>query len=150
MIDIMKKVSGSSAATPDLDAAISRSNYPVSVCACVVPAGDLKAWATVDASKLIQYNGGYSSTPDTPHNPASVTKLLTAIVVVENVDNLDMFVKIHESDHVEGSGKKLYAGECFTYWELLHLMLMESNNNAATALARAVGQKFLSKGIIVT
>ena len=150
VIDIMKKVSGSTDATPTLDEAISRADYPVSVSACVIPSGDLKAWATVDASKLIEFNGGYSSTPDALHNPASVTKLLTAIVVVENVEDLDRFVEMRAVDDVAGSGQELYETETFTYWELLHLMLMESNNEAATALARAVGEKFLSKGIIMT
>lgn len=150
VIDIMKKVSGSTDATPNLDEAISRADFPVSVSACVIPSGDLKAWATVDASKLIQFNGGYSSTPDALHSPASVTKLLTAIMVVENVENLDMFVEMRADDDVIGSGQELYEAETFTYWELLHLMLMESNNEAATALARAVGEKFLSKGIIMT
>lgn len=151
VLDVMKKVSGSTDATPTLDERTGRADQPVSVSACVVPHGNMKAWAFLDADQLIAENGGYSHTPDAPENPASVTKLLTATMVCDYVDNLMERVEIHASDDVGGSGdNSLYAGEKVTYMDLLHLMLLESNNQAATALARAVGHKLLSTGIVIT
>lgn len=146
---ILRKFSGSGD-TSYVDDAISREIYPVSVCACEVPAGPFRAWARLDTDDLLASNTSFTSTPDAPHVPASVSKLLTGLVVAEYVQDLNGPVVIHASDDVGGSGQALYDGEIVTYWDLLHVMLLESNNQAATALARAAGHRMLSKGIAVT
>ena len=69
---------------------------------------------------------------------ASITKLMTAIVVLENY-NLDDIVKITLKDiKREGARGDLRAGETITVRSLLSIMLVDSSNDAALALA---GQK---------
>ena len=74
--------------------------------------------------------------------PASVTKLLTAILVVENCE-LDEIVTVGEnavfsvpSGYVNAN---LQVGEELTVEDLLYVMLIPSANDAANALAEHVG-----------
>lgn len=130
-----------------LQAAIDREEYPVSVAACAIPAGSESAWAMYGGASVLDGAVSWSSTPDATHALASVTKLLTALVVLDNVHDLNERVTIKASDNVGGSGTALGEGESCTYNDLLHLMLMESNNCAATALGRAVGERLLRLGV---
>ncbi len=70
--------------------------------------------------------------------PASTTKILTALVVLENLP-LDCEVQIpKEAVGVEGSSLYLRVGEKLTVRDLLFGMMLRSGNDAATALAIAV------------
>ncbi len=70
---------------------------------------------------------------------ASTTKIMTAIVAIENAA-LDKVVKITpEMVGVEGSSIYLQEGETLTVEELLYALLLESANDAAVALACFVG-----------
>jgi len=70
---------------------------------------------------------------------ASLTKLMTALVVLENYD-LSFPVKISQKavGQEENIGK-LKAGEILTVKDLLYVMLIESSNDAAYALAEVIG-----------
>jgi len=69
---------------------------------------------------------------------ASITKLMTALVVREA--NLDMdesiTISVDDIDTEKGSGSRLRPGTTLTRGELLHLALMSSENRAAHALGR--------------
>ena len=66
---------------------------------------------------------------------ASTTKIMTAILAIENCD-LDEQVEISaESAGIEGSSMYLRAGETYTVEQLLYGMMLVSGNDAATALA---------------
>ncbi len=70
---------------------------------------------------------------------ASLTKIMTALVVIENCD-LEEKVKISaESTGVEGSSMYLKAGDVYTVRQLLYGLMLCSGNDAATALALYVG-----------
>lgn len=76
--------------------------------------------------------------------PASITKLLTALVVIENCSNLDAPVTFsHDAVYnVEsGSGNKLNLaeGDVLSVRDCLYVMLLQSSNQAANALAEYVG-----------
>ncbi len=76
---------------------------------------------------------------DVPRAMASTTKMMTAIVVLENA-NLDDRVVI--STNAAGAGESeigLYAGESMTVRDLLYALLLQSANDAAVALAEHVG-----------
>ncbi|MBU3923212.1 serine hydrolase [Patescibacteria group bacterium] len=65
---------------------------------------------------------------------ASLTKIMTAIIVLENFD-LEQIIKISkESVSVLGDKGGLIRGEELKVKDLLHIMLIESSNDAATAL----------------
>ncbi|XHS78224.1 serine hydrolase [Burkholderiaceae bacterium UC74_6] len=70
---------------------------------------------------------------------ASITKLMTGLLVVEA--NLPMDEKItitqEDKDNEKGTGSRLAFGTTLTREELLHLALMSSENRAAHALARS-------------
>ena len=69
---------------------------------------------------------------------ASTTKIMTALVALEQLP-LDTVVKITaESVGVEGSSIYLVEGEALTLEQLLYALLLESANDAAVAIAVAV------------
>jgi serine-type D-Ala-D-Ala endopeptidase (penicillin-binding protein 7) len=69
---------------------------------------------------------------------ASITKLMTAIVVLERGLDLDARVAISgdDQDMVKGTRSRLHNGAMLTRNELLLLALMSSENRAAASLAR--------------
>ena len=69
---------------------------------------------------------------------ASITKLMTAIVVLERGLDLDARVAISEDDQdiVKGTRSRLRNGAMLTRNQLLLLALMSSENRAAASLAR--------------
>ncbi|MBE6657396.1 MAG: D-alanyl-D-alanine carboxypeptidase [Ruminococcaceae bacterium] len=69
---------------------------------------------------------------------ASTTKIMTALTVLSGGYDLEQAVAIPpEAVGVEGSSVYLYEGETLTVRQLLDAVLMESANDAATALAIA-------------
>ena len=69
---------------------------------------------------------------------ASLTKLMTAIVVVESRAPMDEMLQVTEEDidTEKGSRSRLVVGTELSRGELLHLALMSSENRAAHALGR--------------
>ncbi len=71
---------------------------------------------------------------------ASTTKIMTAVVVLENSE-LDEIVTVPEScTGIEGTSLYLKEGEKLSVSDLLYGMLLKSGNDAATTLAYYVGQ----------
>lgn len=70
---------------------------------------------------------------------ASITKLMTAMVVLDRRLPLDEPVKIAKDDvdDVKGTQSRLRVGSIVTRGDLLRLSLMSSENRAAAALTRA-------------
>ena len=67
---------------------------------------------------------------------ASTTKIVTAILVIENLDDLDEIVEIpREATGIEGSSLYLRQGEHLSAYELLLGLMLRSGNDAAMALA---------------
>jgi len=81
----------------------------------------------------------YAKAPDTPTPVASLTKLMTAIVVLEGGQPPSEPLRItpQDTDTLRGSASHLPVGWVLTRAELLQLALMSSDNRAAHALARS-------------
>lgn len=81
----------------------------------------------------------YTKKPDEIAPIASITKLMTAMVVLDANQDLDEEIRIvaADIDTLKGSRSRLRIGMSFTRSELLRLALMASENRAASALARA-------------
>lgn len=95
---------------------------------------------TISADKaiLIEKETGfvlYSKNPDSPCGMASTTKIMTAIVILENMNLTDEITATKDCVGIEGSSIYLAEGEIFTVESLLYGLLLESGNDAATALA---------------
>ncbi len=71
--------------------------------------------------------------------PASTTKILTAIVVIENCNLGDMITAGDELDGVIGSKMGLVKGDTLSVKDLLYGMMLPSGNDAATVLAKHAG-----------
>ena len=69
---------------------------------------------------------------------ASTTKIMTALVALESGKLKESFVIPPEATGIEGSSIYLMTGEIFTLEELLYGLMLESGNDAATAVAIAV------------
>lgn len=99
---------------------------------------------TAKSSILYELNSGtllYAWKPDEPVYPASLVKIMTALLVVENGD-LSRTVTVTESalsavpyDAVSVSMK---AGETFTMQDLLYCMMVASANDACAVAAEAI------------
>ena len=92
----------------------------------------------------------YSQNADVQYEPASITKVMTAIVVLENT-NLDDKVTIGTNPPlVDGSAIGIREGEVYTLEELLIAMLLESANDCAEALAEFVSGSNAEFGKLMT
>jgi len=69
--------------------------------------------------------------------PASTTKVLTALLVLENLD-LDQTVTVSRNAIVGESSIYLEEGEIISVRDLLYGLMLKSGNDAAAALAEAV------------
>lgn len=71
---------------------------------------------------------------------ASTTKIVTAITVIQNCDNLDEQIQVCDSSvGVEGSSIYLRHGEIISVKDLLYGLMLRSGNDSAVALACHVG-----------
>jgi serine-type D-Ala-D-Ala endopeptidase (penicillin-binding protein 7) len=69
---------------------------------------------------------------------ASITKLMTAMVVLEARQPLDELIEITHEDRVVEPSSRLTVGTVLTREDLIRLALMSSENRAANALARTM------------
>lgn len=101
-----------------------------------LPALTAPAWILYDADAGVVIA---SQNADEERPMASVTKIMTALVVVENAD-LDALVRISAS--AAGTGEAeigLVRGERWSVSDLLAAVMIRSGNDAAVALAEHVG-----------
>jgi D-alanyl-D-alanine endopeptidase (penicillin-binding protein 7) len=81
----------------------------------------------------------YAKNTDTVMPIASITKLMTAMVILDSGLSLDEPVTItrHDVDRLKGTKSRLQLGLTLPRREMLRLALMASENRAAAALARS-------------
>lgn len=98
---------------------------------------DAKAAMAID---LVSGKVLYEKNVENKLSIASITKLATALVVVDEVKSLDETTVISASAlKAIGDSGKLVVGERIRVRDLLYMMLIASSNDAATALAEYVG-----------
>ena len=83
----------------------------------------------------------YEKNKDEKVSIASLTKLMTALVAIENIDNLNEYVSFVKSDYDElakqdASSSSLKKNRKYTYEDLLYGLILESGADCANALAR--------------
>lgn len=97
------------------------------------------------SGRVLYEKNGYSE-----RKIASLTKVMTAIVTVENV-KLDEVVKVKTgSGSIGGSTVGVKKGDEITVKALMYGMLMESGNDCAYALAEYVGGSIENFGVMMT
>ena len=93
------------------------------------------------AAVLIDTKSGavlYEKNVNTRLPMASTTKIMTALCVIENSNPEDVVCVSKNAAETEGSSIYLTEGECITVKDLLYGLMLESGNDAATALAEGV------------
>ena len=81
----------------------------------------------------------YSKNEHVRYEPASTTKVMTALVVLEKTNLSDKVTIGEKPPMVDGSAIGIQKGEVYTVEELLIALLLDSANDAAEALAEYVG-----------
>ncbi len=98
----------------------------------------------LDKDKLV-----YEKNADTPAYPASLTKIMTCILALENTPNLDTeltvypnyvqdYLYTYQRTHGDVTLAGMYAGEEMTMRDLLHGMMLHSGNETAMIVANHV------------
>ncbi|MDD5252135.1 MAG: serine hydrolase [Patescibacteria group bacterium] len=81
----------------------------------------------------------YAKNSDVPQAIASITKLMTALVVLEHEPQWESQVEMLPADQRAGDVSVLMSGEKVTVRDLFYLSLIASSNDATAALARSTG-----------
>ncbi|MBR6556153.1 MAG: D-alanyl-D-alanine carboxypeptidase [Clostridia bacterium] len=105
---------------------------------------------TAEAVYVLEQNSGkvlYEKNAEAKMYPASTTKLMTALLVLESVKSPEDYDEVitastgavtHENLSGNGSTAGVLPGEKLTLDELLHFLLIQSANDAANVLAEHV------------
>lgn len=115
-----------------------------------VHSGSTDAWSALNPKKLdlrsaaalvVDRHGNevYTKQGDKALPIASITKLMTAMVILDSSLSMDEPVKITKQDRdlIQLTGSRLEYGATLPRWQMLQLALMASENRAANALARS-------------
>ena len=108
-------------------------------------AGSDRKLDTAQAAIIYERNTGtlvYAYNPDTKLPPGALSKIVTALIVVERVENLDTVVTVQPgiASRIPGgaTSTKLKSEEQMSVKDLLHCMIMQNAADAAVALAEYV------------
>jgi len=99
------------------------------------PGTSANGWILIDADTRDVLPSG---NPNLKQQTASTTKIMTAIVALENAAYEQVFTVAAEHTQIEGSSMYLREGERYTLIELLYGMLLTSGNDAADVIADGV------------
>ncbi|MDP2944078.1 MAG: serine hydrolase [bacterium] len=81
----------------------------------------------------------FEENADEPQPIASITKLMTALVFLDNNPGWNKAYMITEADKVEGGRLNLFLGDEVTVKDLFYISLVASDNGATLALVHASG-----------
>lgn len=101
----------------------------------------LGATITAEGYVLMDMDSGKilaSRNENTKYEPASITKVLTALIVIEKGNLKDKITITNSPTREEGSSIYLKEGEILTVEQLLYGLMLKSGNDAATALAEHI------------
>ena len=105
---------------------------------CLVPLYNTKGYVSHKIDLL------YGKDVYSTRTPASITKVMTSICMLDFVTDVNESFTINALDITSGSGNYFNPGDVITYREALHAMLLPSSNTTAEATATAVGHIILS------
>jgi len=106
--------------------------------------GDNEVRVAAKSAIVVDYDTGnvlWEKNPDEPMYPASTTKMMTAIVAIENIENPSKKVRISKrASGTRYSPFTLKEGNKVSLEDLLKVALISSHNGAAVALAESVSR----------
>ena len=98
-------------------------------------------YVSADGAVLMDATTGmilYSKNADTAYPPASTTKVMTALLTLENCKMDDIVTIGTKPTKVDGNNIALFEGETFTVKDMLYALINESANDCAEALAEHI------------
>ena len=123
----------------------------IAVFCCTIPAAaayePTTFEVTANAAMLVSLDTGevlYSKNPDERVYPASLTKIMTAVVAIENIDafeNTIMTTSQHAIDVLYGTDSSVFGlkpGEQLSARDMLYVMLIHSANESANVIAEHI------------
>lgn len=130
LMDNVKRImDGGSAQTP------TKYQYG---CAAELPFGNVTSYER----KSIPFIYAYQA--DTKFVPASCTKVLTAITMLDYITDVhERFAVLSSDDLSTGSGQLLQNGDVINYEQALYLMMLPSSGPVCRAIARTIGEKIV-------
>lgn len=124
-------------------------SFMIVFCLMLIVAGtnsNIKVYATSTSAKamcVLEKDSKriiYSHNCDAKLPMASTTKVMTAITVIQNCDDLNKIIQVDDSAiGVEGTSIYLKKGETISVKDLLYGLMLRSGNDSATALACYIG-----------
>lgn len=96
---------------------------------------------TSESGVLIDFESGDVLFEKNAHKlmyPASTTKIMTAVLTLENANLNDKVIIDKETPFTDGSRMYVKEDEIFTVEQLLHALMIESANDSAVALAKHI------------
>lgn len=136
LFDIAKQI----IENPDIDKSLLRVAHAESACCCIVPEYNVNCYEDYPFNYLFEQNA------DVQYNPASVTKVISSMVMLDYVKELNETIEFITSDLKGGSGAVFSAGDIITYKDGLFAIMLPSSNMTAECVARNVGEKILRLG----
>lgn len=109
---------------------------------CALPLRVSALDVSAHSAVLIEAESGkiiFAKDENTRRGMASTTKIVTALVAIENMPLDTVLTVPREAVGVEGSSVYLTEGETLTLEDLLYALMLQSANDAAAVIALAVG-----------
>lgn len=113
------------------------------VCAFKIPKYNTRSFRNIELTPA------YAKNANTTFYPASMSKIMTAMVTLDNVLDLNEKITLRQEDidafpTTSWYGNDILLGETMTIKDVLYIMMMPSSNIATEMLSRVVGNKILS------
>lgn len=112
--------------------------------ACVLPKSPRSFEYRISTDNLLDRKYSLANGESRELIPASVSKVLTTICALDIVADLNEALTVSTRDISEGSGSTYYAGDKLIIGDALRIMMMESSNTLANAIARTCGRMLLT------
>lgn len=98
--------------------------------------------ADLDTGQLIKQKNR-----DQKYPIASITKLITALVSLDTINQKDLALVSRSAINTYGKQGGLYSGQRISVYDLLYPLLLESSNDAAEVLAEHSGRKIFMENM---
>ena len=137
LFDIAKQV----IENPETDTSSLTISCSNGACCCILPEYNVNMYENYPFDFLFEQNA------NTQILPASVTKVVTSMVMLDYIKDLDETITFKSTDiDAGGSGNVFSAGDIITYRDSLYALMLASSNMTAQCVARNVGKKILELG----
>lgn len=113
---------------------------------CLLPTHNTNLFEQYPFTPLVEVTEPQVDGKDVQYVPASVTKVMTAMVMLDYIKDLDETIEFKTFDYnIQGSAIIFEAGDIITYRDALYAMMLPSSCMTAQCVARNIGKKILEK-----